>query len=100
MIVQPCRGVRTGTRIAHKLLYMAVDDSLKTEVRPRRAEACIQYAALVSQVELLAGGELMHGCSRKLSDRGWGLTMEIKEQDLAGVEFVALGAAGALTATW
>ncbi len=59
---------------------MVVDDSLTTEVRPRRAEACVQYAALVSQVELLIGGELTHGCSRKLSDRGRGLAKEVEER--------------------
>jgi hypothetical protein len=34
----------------------------------------------VMQVELLVGGELMHGCARQLSQRSWGLRMEVEEQ--------------------
>ena len=33
----------------------------------------ITYAALVLQVELYRGGELVHGTSRTLSNRGWSL---------------------------
>ena len=46
----------------------------------RRREEIVKYAALVSQVELLTGGESMHGCSRRLEKGGWGLKNEVEEQ--------------------
>ena len=46
----------------------------------RKREEIVNYAALVTPVELLTGGELMHGCARRLEQGGWGLKMEIEEQ--------------------
>ena len=43
------------------------------------AKESVSYPALVAQVELLTGGELMHSCSRRLADRGWGLLININE---------------------
>ena len=39
------------------------------------AKETVKYESLVAQVELLAGGELTYSCSRRLSERGWGLYM-------------------------
>ena len=45
------------------------------EAGPQIAKETVRYEALVSQVELLVGGELTAGSARRLSDRGWGLLM-------------------------
>ena len=49
-------------------------------VTDRKAEVTVLYPALVLQVELLSGGELTHGSARTLSDRNWGLEMEVVEE--------------------
>ena len=46
---------------------------------PDPAKSVVRYEALVSQVELLSGGELAAGDVRRLSDRGWGLWIEENE---------------------
>ena len=38
------------------------------------------YPALTLAVELLRGGELMYSYARTLSDRGWGLLVDLDEQ--------------------
>ena len=38
------------------------------------------YPALALAVELLRGGELMYSYARTLSDRGWGLLVDLEEQ--------------------
>ena len=81
ILVQPSRGVWAGTRIVHRLEYLTVEGAITTEALDnRRREEIVKYAALVSQVELLTGGELMHGCSRRLERGGWGLKIEVEEQ--------------------
>ena len=40
----------------------------------------MRYEALVSQVELLHGGELTSSSTRRLSDRGWGLLISEPDQ--------------------
>ena len=81
ILVQPSRGVWVGTRIVHRLEYLTVEGAITTEALDnRRREETVKYAALVSQVELLTGGELMHGCSRRLEKGGWGLKIEVEEQ--------------------
>ena len=70
-----------GTRIVHRLEYLNREGDVMTEALDnRKREEIVHYAALVTQVELLTGGELMHGCSRRLEQGGWGLKMEIEEQ--------------------
>ena len=65
----------------HRLQYLTTEGAIMTEALDnRRREEIVKYAALVSQVELLTGGELMHGCSRRLEKGGWGLKIEIEEQ--------------------
>lgn len=44
------------------------EGQLKQKVTEREAEALVKYAALVSVVELLAGGEIRHGSARLQSD--------------------------------
>ena len=46
---------------------------------PDEATAPVNYESLVQQVELLSGGELTHGSSRRLVDRGWGLYIKNNE---------------------
>ena len=70
-----------GTKIAHRLEYLTREGVVVTEALDnRKHEEIVHYAALVTQVELLTGGELMHGCSRRLEEGGWRLKMEIEEQ--------------------
>ena len=70
-----------GTRIAHCLEYMTREGIVVTEALDnRKREEIVNYTALVTPVKLLTGGELMHGCARRLEQGGWGLKMEIEEQ--------------------
>ncbi len=65
----------------HRLEYLTPEGAITNEALDnRRREELVRCAALVSQVELLTGGELMHGCSRRLEQGGWGLKLEIAEQ--------------------
>ena len=81
IIMQPCRGIWMGTRIAHRLEYLTREGVVVTEALDNRTcEEIVNYAALVTPVELLTGGELMHGCARRLEQGGWGLKMETEEQ--------------------
>ena len=59
---------------------MADGVSTVDPTRGRPAEAIVLYAALVLQVELLQGGELVHASARRLSDRGGGLGISEQEQ--------------------
>ena len=43
------------------------------------AEVVVPYAALVMQVELLAGSELRHGAATQLERRGWALSIDPME---------------------
>ena len=70
-----------GTRIAHRLEYLTREGVVVTEALDnRKREEIVNYAALVTPVELLTGGELMHGCARRLEQGCWGLKMETEEQ--------------------
>ena len=70
-----------NVRVVHKLEYLTTEGVITTEALDnRRREVIVRYSALVSQVELLTGGELMHGCARRLGDGGWGLRIEADEQ--------------------
>ena len=44
------------------------------------AEVVVPYAALVMQVELLAGSELRHGAATQLERRGWALAIDPMEE--------------------
>ena len=68
----------TGTRLVHRPLFQAATGYSLTP-GPTEAKETVRYEALVSQVEQLTGGELTHGCLRRLSDRGWGLLVEEEE---------------------
>ena len=78
VVIQPYRGVWAGVRVQHKPQYLDRDEGRTDEVGPV-AQDQIKYEALVLAVELLSGGELMHGYARSLSARGWGLLLEEKE---------------------
>jgi hypothetical protein len=81
ILAQPCRGIWMGTRIVHRLEYLTREGVVVTEALDNRQRAeIVHYAALVTPVELLTGGELMHGCARRLAQGGRGLKMEIEEQ--------------------
>ena len=70
VLVQPSRRVWAGTRIVHRPEYLTTEGTIMNEALDnRRREEIVKYAALVSQVELLTGGELMHGCSRRLKSK-------------------------------
>ena len=73
--VQPHEAYWTGTRVAHRPLFQC-DHSRTTEQGPHAAKDTVLYAALKQQVELLAGGELTHSSSRRLSVGGWGLLID------------------------
>ena len=71
-----------GTRIVHRLEYLNREGVVTTDALDNRErEEIVHYAALVTQVELSTGGELMHGCSRrrrlgtKDGDRGAGAVL-------------------------
>ena len=52
-----------------------------TESGPRpAAEVVVPYAALVMQVELLAGSEPRHGATSQLERRGWSLAIDPMEE--------------------
>ena len=78
IVVQPYRGVWAGVRVQHKPQYLDRDEGRTDEVGPVAQEQ-VNYHALVLAVELLSGGELMHGYARSLSARGWGLFLEERE---------------------
>ncbi len=70
-----------GTRIVHRLEYLTRQGEVTTEAADNhRREEIVRYAALVTQVELLTGGELMQGCTRRLKQGGVVLKMKIEEQ--------------------
>jgi hypothetical protein len=69
--VQPYRGKWGRVRIIHVPQYQTRNGYCDSPGKP--AHEVIPYAALVLQVELLKGGELMHGSSRSLESGGWGL---------------------------
>ena len=78
--LNPFKGIWKQLRVCHYPLYLAEGGTLTTEAKDKKAEATVLYAALVLEVELLSGGELVHGAARTLSDRGWGLKMEICDE--------------------
>ena len=84
--LQPYQACWSGTRIVHRPLY---ETPVGFTLVPSAKEYTIQvrYEALVLQVELLTGGELGHGSSRSLSDRGWGLYIN-KNESLRYLRFV------------
>ena len=65
-------------RVQHKPQYLDRDEGRTDQVGPVGQELD-NYQALTLAVELLSGGELMHGYARSLSARGWGLRLEEKE---------------------
>lgn len=69
VVVQPYEAQWSGIRVVNRLCYQT---PFGYTLVPCSAEAkeTTRYGALVSQVELLTGGELTHGCARCLSDRG------------------------------
>ena len=69
VLVQPHVGRWSRVRVIHLPLYQTANGYV-TEVGPTIAKETVRYEALVSQVELLHGGELSHGSTRRLSDRG------------------------------
>jgi hypothetical protein len=52
-----------------------------SDIPGRAALEIIPYAALVLQVEVLKGGELIHGSARCLEQRGWGLLIQNREAE-------------------
>jgi hypothetical protein len=76
--LQPYRGSWRQVRVEHKPLYQS-PAGMTTEVGPQIAKETVRYSGLVSEVELLTGGELTAGSARRLSDRGWGLQVEEEE---------------------
>ena len=72
VMLQPYEGQWSGIRIAHRPYYQT-NAGYSLEPGPDEAKETVRYDALVSQVELLTGGELTQGCARRLSERGWGL---------------------------
>ena len=69
VFIQPYRAMWTGTRLVHRPLFQTAEGYSLTP-GPTEAKETVRYEALVSQVEQLTGGELTHGCLRRLSDRG------------------------------
>ena len=72
--VQPYKGVWQRVRVVHKPLNQS-REGYTTAAGTGTAKETIRYEALVSQVEMLAGGELAYSSARRLSDRGWGLLL-------------------------
>jgi hypothetical protein len=80
VLLHPYKGVWRQLRVCHYPRYRTEAGDLSTDPSPRQAEETVRYSALVLQVELLRGGELTYGSARTLSDRGWGLRVEVAEQ--------------------
>jgi len=60
VLIHPYKGLWRQMRVIHLPLYRKDDGELTVEPTARRAEAVINYSALVLVVELLRSGELMH----------------------------------------
>ena len=75
VIVQPYEGHSSGARVVHRPYFQT---PFGYTLVPGGAEAkeSVHYEALQQQVELLTGGELTGGSSRRLSDKGWGLLIK------------------------
>ena len=78
--VQPYKGVLHLVRVCHRPLFVGAEGQATTEPTGTIMKDSITYAALVLQVELLSGGELIHSAARTLSDRGWGLKSKPKNR--------------------
>ena len=75
--IQPYQAKWSQTKVTHHPLYQTPMGYTLVPGNP--AKESVLYPALVAQVELLTGGELMHSCARRLADRGWGLLININE---------------------
>ena len=84
VVVQPHKGVWRLVRLVHLPQYQTPDGYSTTVTSAPEARETVRYEALVLQVELLKGGELAYGSARTLSNRGWGLHMDLEER-LAGL---------------
>ena len=80
VIVQPHQGVWRLVRLVHLPQYQTPDAYSTTVTSAPEAREAVRYEALVLQVELLRGGELAYGSARTLSNRGWGLHMDLEER--------------------
>ena len=67
VILQPHEGIWQGLKVAHKPCYQTPHGYTLTPNHDVARER-VGYEALVSQVELRAGGELVHSSARRLSD--------------------------------
>ena len=71
VLVHPYKGLWRQMRVIHLPLYRKEDGELTVEPTAKRAEAVVNYSALVLAVELLRSGELIHSSARTLIDRNW-----------------------------
>ena len=78
-LVQPHKAVWRQVRVCHLPLYTTEEGDVTIEPTDKVLEEAVRHSAMVLQVELLVGGELTHGCSRTLSDNGWGLLLDDAE---------------------
>ena len=67
--LQPYEAMWSGVRVVHRPCFQT-PAGYSTVPSSYEAKESIRYDALVSQVELLTGGELTHGCSRPLREAG------------------------------
>ena len=79
VVVHVHRGEWNAVHVVHKPLYLTHEGVETLEVTDRRVEASKGYTALVHPVELLSGGEIRAGDSRKLLDGGWKLRVSRNE---------------------
>ena len=78
--VQPYKGVWRQVRVCHLPLFVGPEGEATTTPSNTILRSIVAYPALTLAVELLRGGELMHSYARTLSDRGWGLLVDLEEQ--------------------
>ena len=84
LLVQPHRAVWGRVKLSYFPLYVQSREeggkwTMESGSRPA-AEVVVPYAALVMQVELLAGSELRHGAATQLERRGWALAIDPMEE--------------------
>ena len=75
--VQPYEAQWSGARLAHRPLFQTPYGQTIVP-GPTEAQRSVRYEAPVLEVELLAGGELSHGSTKRLSDGGWGAVNKYK----------------------
>ena len=92
LLVQPHRGRWHFVKIVHEPLYQGPAGQT-TRPTGREAVETVRYEALVKTVALLKDGELTHGDSRDLVNRGWGLELQQRsEEALAAISSQVTGA--------